>query len=106
MYSIDFSATKSRFYLSLLYNGTNSYLFVNGIEIIRFKAKVFNIIPNVLFLGNVSKDFLASSMKKAGLYGTVCDFSVDNGAMIWYFNDILSIHKYLIKKQHSVNEDV
>ena len=45
-------------------------------------------------------------MKKTGLYGTVCDFSVDNGAMIWYFNDILSIHKYLIKKQHSVNEDV
>ena len=30
MYSINFSATKKRFCLSLHYNGDNSYLFVNG----------------------------------------------------------------------------
>ena len=38
MYSINFTVTKRRFCLSLHYNGVNSYLFVNGIEIIRFKA--------------------------------------------------------------------
>ena len=64
MYSINFSATKRRFCLSLHYNGANSYLFVNGVEIIKFKAKDSEIIPNVLCLGNVSKSFSTSNMKK------------------------------------------
>ena len=49
-----------------------------------------------MFLGNVSKDFSASYMKKTGLYGTVYYFSADYGAIS--VDDILSIHKYLIKK--------
>ena len=39
MYSINFRVTKKKFCLSLHYNGANSYLFVNGIEICKFKAK-------------------------------------------------------------------
>ena len=39
MYSIKFTITKNKFCLSLHYNGGNSYLFVNGIEVIKFKAK-------------------------------------------------------------------
>ena len=39
MYSINFTVTKKKFCLSLHYNGVNSYLFVSGTEIIRFKAK-------------------------------------------------------------------
>ena len=35
MYSINFSATKRRSCLSLQCNGANSYLFVNGVEIIK-----------------------------------------------------------------------
>ena len=79
IYSINFSATKRIFCLSLHYNGANSYLFVNGVEIIKFKAKDSEIIPNGLCLGNFSKDFSASNMKKTGLYGTVYDFSADYG---------------------------
>ena len=79
MYSINFSVTKRRFCLSLPYNGANSYLFVNGVEITKFKAKDSEIIPNALCLGNFSKDFSASNMKKTGLYGTVYDFSADYG---------------------------
>ena len=76
-------------------------MFVNGIEIIKFKVKDSEIIPNVLCLGNVSKDFSTSNMKKTGLYGTVYDFSVDYGAVS--VDNILNIHKYLIKKrQHSI----
>ena len=37
MCSINFIATKKKFCLSLHYNGDNSYLFVNGTEIINFK---------------------------------------------------------------------
>ena len=39
MYSINFKVTRKLFCLSLHYNGANSYLFVNGTEIYKFKAK-------------------------------------------------------------------
>ena len=39
MYSINFAVTKKKFCLSLHYNGANSYLFVKGTEIYKFKAK-------------------------------------------------------------------
>ena len=64
MYSINFSATGRKFCLSLHYNGANSYLFVNGTEMIKFKAKDSELGSNILCLGNVSKDFSVSNMKK------------------------------------------
>ena len=39
MYSINFTVSNKTFCLSLHYNGDYSYLFVNGKEIIKFKAK-------------------------------------------------------------------
>ena len=52
-------------------------------------------------LGNASKYFSASNMKKkTGLYGTIYDFSADYGAIS--VDDILRIHKYLIKKHNIV----
>ena len=53
------------------------YLFVNGAEIINFKAKDSENVATPLNLGSISKDFSADNMKKAGLYGYVYDFSVD-----------------------------
>ena len=48
------------------------------------------IIPNNLCLGNVSKDFWASNMKKTGFNGYIYDFSVDE-------------NNYLMKKKkHSI----
>ena len=38
-YSINFTKSRKKFCLSLHYNGANSYLFVNGTKIIKFKAK-------------------------------------------------------------------
>ena len=92
---------KERFCLSLHYNGGSSYLFVNGVEIVKLKTKDSEIISNVLFLGNVSKDFSVSNMKKkTGLYGTVYDTRADYGAIS--VDDILSIHRYLVKKHNIV----
>ena len=51
------------FYLSLHYNGANSYLFVNGEEIHKFKAKDTEIVTTTLCLGNISKDW-SVDMKK------------------------------------------
>ena len=78
------------------YNGANRYLFVNGKEIIKFKAKDSEIVAYALFLGNISKDYSIHNMKKAGLKGYVYDFSdVYNAIAV---NDILNIHNYLMKK--------
>ena len=63
-YSISFSETGARFCLSLHYNGENSYLFVNGTEIHKLKAKDSEIVEDPLCLGNTSKDFSESNMKK------------------------------------------
>ena len=46
MYSINFTVTKKKFCLSLHYNGANSYLFVNGKEIVKFKAKDSEIVAS------------------------------------------------------------
>ena len=53
MYSINFTVTKKKFCLSLHYNGANSYLFVNGTEIYKFKAKDSEIVATPLCLGNI-----------------------------------------------------
>ena len=39
MYSTNFTVANNKFRLSLHYDGDDSYLFVNGKEIINFKAK-------------------------------------------------------------------
>ena len=96
MYSINFIATSKKFCLSLHYHGNNSYLFVNGTEIIKFKTKDSEIVANPLCLENISEDFSSANMKKVGLYGFVFDFSVDY--RVTAVDDILDIHKYLMKK--------
>ena len=53
MYSINFTVTKKKFCLSLHYNEVNSYLFVKGTEICKFKAKDFEILASPLCLGNI-----------------------------------------------------
>ena len=49
-----------------------------------------------MYLGNISKDFSVDNMKNTGLNGYVYDFSVDYNAIA--LNDILDIHKNLMKK--------
>ena len=51
MYSVNFTVTKKKFCLSLHYNGSNSFLFVNGTEIIKFKAKDSSIVASPLCSG-------------------------------------------------------
>ena len=63
MYSINFTVTKKKFYLSLHYNGANSYLFVNGKEIIKFKANDSEIVASPLCVGYISKDWSTGNMK-------------------------------------------
>ena len=100
MYSINFTITKKKFSLSLHYNGAKSYLFVNGTEIYKFKAKDSEISASPSCLGNISKDWSVDNMKTTGFNGYVYDFSVDYDTT--NADDIKDIHKYLIKKNDIV----
>ena len=100
MYSINFTVTKKKFCLSLRYNGANSYLFVNGAEIYKFKGKDSEILATPLCLGNISKDWSPNNMKKTGFNGYIYDFRVDYNAFA--VDDIKDIHKYLMKKNNIV----
>ena len=94
MYSINFTVAKKKFCLSLHYNGANSYLFVNGTEIIKFKAKDSEIVVSPLCLGNISKDWSRDNMKKLGLlvmFMILVQVTVD---------DIKDIHNYLMNKNN------
>ena len=96
MYSVNFTKVNIKFCLSLHYTGANSYLLVSSTETYKFTAKDSMIVLNNLCLGNVSKDFSASNMKKTAFNGYIYDFSVDYDSIA--VDDILDIHKHLMKK--------
>ena len=96
MYSTNFtSANKNFFFLSLHYNGDNSYLFVNGKEIVKFKAKDSEIAPYPLCLGGLLKGFSPRNAAKIGLDGCVDYWAIPN-------DKILDIHNNLMKKNNIV----
>ena len=57
--------------MRLYYNRASSCLFVNGTEIIKFKAKDSEIVAASLCLGSVSKDFSVDNINKTGLNGYI-----------------------------------
>ena len=82
------------------YNRSNSYLFVNGKEIYKFKAKDSNIVATTLCLENISKDWSIVNMKRTRFNGYVYDFSVDYDSTD--VDDIKDIHTYLMKNNDIV----
>ena len=85
----------------MYYNEANSYLFVNGTEIYKFKAKDSEIVATPLCLGNISEDWSADNLKKKkGFNGYAYNFIVDYDATV--VDDIKYIHKYLMKKNDIV----
>ena len=63
-HALNFSDQTKTFSLSLHYNGANSYLIVNNLEINKFKVRDSEINVFSLCLGNVSKDFSVDDMKR------------------------------------------
>ena len=60
-YSQNFTAVNKKFVLSLHYNGDYSYLFINGKEELKLKAKDDQIVKEILCLGNISDDWTAAN---------------------------------------------
>ena len=70
IYSQNFTAVNKKFALSLHYNGEDSYLFVNGKQELKFKAKDDQIVKEILCLENISDDWTAANAaNKTGLWG-------------------------------------
>ena len=95
MYSINFTFTEKKFCLSFHYNGANSYLFVNGTEIYKFKARDSKILVGLIYLGNIAKDWPVDDMKRTGFTGYIYDFIVDYTSIA--VDDIKYIHKSLME---------
>ena len=53
-----------RFSFSLRYNGANSYLFVNGTEIHKFKPKDSESVATQSCLGNILKDWTVDNLRR------------------------------------------
>ena len=97
VYLPNFTAANKTFCLSLHYNDDDSYLSVNGKEVIKFKAKKQSVVGKLL-LGNISADFNQADRKATGLYGYIYDFSVDYNTIS---NDkIRDNQRYLMEKNN------
>ena len=96
-YHIRFTHSRKRFVLSLHYNGSNSFLFINATKIYQFKEKDSELKDCTLCLGNISKNFTINNLKKTGLKGTLKVFSVNYNAIDT--NGTLDMYKCLIKKR-------
>ena len=97
----NFTDPGKKFVLSLHYSGDDSYLFVNGRQELKFKAKHDQITNEKLCLGNLSVQWTTSESEKTGLYGSIYDFVVDYKA-INGVKPIYDIHRYLMTK-HNVS---
>ena len=71
IYSQNFTAVNKKFVLSLHYNGDDSYLFVNGKQELKFKAKDDQIVKEILCLGNISDDWTTANSEKTGFWGEI-----------------------------------
>ena len=95
----NFTDPGKKFLLSLHYNGDNNYLFVNGRQELKFKAKTDQSVKEKLCIGNLSDQWTASESEKTGLYGNIYDFVVDyksiNGV-----KPIYDVHRYLMTKHN------
>ena len=101
IYSKNFTQTNKKFVLSLHYNDNDSYLFVNGKQELKFKAKPDQLIKEKLCIRNLSDQWTTSESEKTGLSGNIYDFIV-NYKRVADVKIIYDMHRYLMTK-HNIN---
>ena len=99
MDSINVTVTKKKLFKLALQWG-KQIIFVNGTEIYKFQTKDCEIVATLLCLGNISKDWSVDNMKKTEFNGCFYDFKVDYDYVV--VDDILDIHKYLMKNNKMI----
>ena len=81
------------------YNGDESYLFVNGRQELKFKAKTDQLVKEKLCIGNLSDQGTASESEKTGLYGSIFDFVVDYEQIVGV-KTIYDMQRYLMAEHN------
>ena len=81
------------------YNCDDSYLFVNGSQELKFKAKDSEIKKNTICLSNILSDWSLTNSTRTKLFGRVYDFPVDY-VPISGVKTIYNIHRYLMTKHN------
>ena len=95
----NFTDPGKKYIISLHYNGDDSYLFVNGRQELKFKAKTDQLVKENLCIGNLSDQWTASESEKTGLYGSIYDFVVDYEQIVGV-KTIYDMHRYLMTKHN------
>ena len=93
----NFTELNAKFVLSLHYNSNDSYLFVNGRQELKFKAKIDHLVKEKLCIGNLSDQWTTTESEKTGLYGNIYDFVVDYEEIL-LLKTIYDMHRYLMIK--------
>ena len=101
VFTFNFTEVEKNFVLSLHYNGDNSYLFVNGKQELKFKAKNDQIINEKSCLSNLSTDWTNNEARHTGLLGKLYDFVFDYEASDGV-RPIYDMHRYLMTKHNIV----
>ena len=98
MFSISFTRANTKFCLNLHYKVDNSYFFINGNKIFKFKAdnKIVKLSNSVLPRKYI--EFCNTEFEEVSLNGNIYDFSLDYNSIDK--SDILHIHKYLMTKNN------
>ena len=99
IYSQNFTQPSKKFVLSLYYNDNDSYLFINGKQELKFKAKPDQSIKEKLCIGNLSDQWTTSESEKTELHGNIYDFIVDYTQLLGV-KPIYDMHRYLMMKHN------
>ena len=102
IYYRNFTDLGHKFVLSLHYNGNNSFLYVNGNQELKCKAKTDQLIKEKLCLGNLSDQWATNESEKTGTYGKIYDFVVYY-EQITGTDKIIDMHRYLINKHNIIS---
>ena len=97
----NFTDPDKKFVLSLHYNVNDNYLFVNGRQELKFKAKTDQLVKQKLCIGSLSDQWTTRESEKTWLYGKIYDFVVEY-EQISGVKAIYDMHRYLITK-HNIN---
>ena len=94
-----FTDPGKKYIISLYYNGDDSYVFVNGRQELKFKAKTVQLVKEKSCIRNLSDQWTVSESEKTGSYGYIYDFLVDYQAIVGV-GPIYDIHRYLMTKHN------
>ena len=82
--------------MTVCYNGSNSYIILNGVQQVKVKAMTNLKLTNHLIIGNTTEDLTAAQSKSTSLRGKIYDVALEYINLD--FSKLMSVQSYLIKK--------